>query len=727
MKEILKIFKTKMLLELELQKGIVVGAATTIFLLYLINGIGFQSGYGKFLDLLVMIIIGLVGYFILIWIISFILYLLKKIPIIIISIIVAAIIMMFVSQSLPDVAFLVFILGFVFLGMMTGGLLGIVIDEKWKTFGSIKKQLFFLSTFVVVLLNVTFFIWIVSSGSNSHLLEINPIYNQNNIAASNPLDKGDFTFSTFSYGSGISERIPEYGSEADIITKTVDISHLVSMKDLESKLREFYWGFDLKTVPLNAQVWMPNGDGPFPLVMIVHGNHNMTEFSEGGYSYLGEHLASHGYIFVSIDENFLNGYFTGSLKNENDARAKIILEHLGMWEDWNRNPNFEFYKKVDMENIALMGHSRGGEAVSIATVMNTLERSPNNSVNVYNYDFSIKSVIAISPTDGQYKMAGKPMELEDINYLVIQGSHDSDISRFDGIRQYNRVFFSNPESGLFKSAILIDRANHSQFNTVWSPTDKDFPNRLLLNRKPIMEEETQRDILLLFSTAFLDVTLTSEKEYLPIFENYQNAGGWLPETLFMNQYQSSSFISIANFEEDVDTLSTKAGRIETTGLSIWRELSLKHRSGKEMENQVVEIGWSNNHNSSYSIVIENEIEVSIEDSLSFSLVDIREFDGEFIDFSIELIDQKNNSAKVILSDYGRLLPQFHVVFTKYKLWEDATYKSETEPMLQTFLIPFIEFLNQNEQINLGAIKEIKLIFNQTESGHIYLDEIGIEK
>ena len=38
------------------------------------------------------------------------------------------------------------------------------------------------------------------------------------------------------------------------------------------------------------------GAGPFPLVLIVHGNHDMAEFSDPGYEYLGELLASRGFI-----------------------------------------------------------------------------------------------------------------------------------------------------------------------------------------------------------------------------------------------------------------------------------------------------------------------------------------------------------------------------------------------------------------------------------------------
>ena len=55
------------------------------------------------------------------------------------------------------------------------------------------------------------------------------------------------------------------------------------------------------------------GRGPFPLVLMVHGNHLDRDFSDPGYAYLGRHFASHGIIAVSVDENFLNGAWSDNL------------------------------------------------------------------------------------------------------------------------------------------------------------------------------------------------------------------------------------------------------------------------------------------------------------------------------------------------------------------------------------------------------------------------------
>src|SRR5690242_7050260 len=89
--------------------------------------------------------------------------------------------------------------------------------------------------------------------------------------------------------------------------------------------------YTMNHVPLHGIVRYPKGNGPFPLVLIVHGNHDPTVSSEQGYIYLLDLLASHGFISVSVDENFLNGGVWGEM----DARAIVLLRHLQRWRTWN--------------------------------------------------------------------------------------------------------------------------------------------------------------------------------------------------------------------------------------------------------------------------------------------------------------------------------------------------------------------------------------------------------
>ena len=163
----------------------------------------------------------------------------------------------------------------------------------------------------------------------------------------------------------------------------------------------------------------------------------MQEFSDPGYDYLGELLASRGFILVSVDANFLNSDGAqGRPEDENDARGWLMLEHLRFWEKWNETPGNPFYQKVDMNNIAVMGHSRGGEAAPIAAAFNRLPYYPDDATVTFDYNYNIRSVVAIAPVFETYKPHGRNLPLENVNYFVLQGSSDSQILSFMGLNQY---------------------------------------------------------------------------------------------------------------------------------------------------------------------------------------------------------------------------------------------------------------------------------------------------
>ncbi len=143
---------------------------------------------------------------------------------------------------------------------------------------------------------------------------------------------------------------------------------------------------------------IPTERGPFPLVLIVHGNHLAQDFSDPGYEYLGRLVASRGYILASVDENFINSSWTDGLdQKETAARGWLLLEHLKLFREWNSAKGNPFEGKVDFDRIALMGHSRGGEAVATAAAFNHLPAFPGDATQRFDYNFNIRALIAIRP------------------------------------------------------------------------------------------------------------------------------------------------------------------------------------------------------------------------------------------------------------------------------------------------------------------------------------------
>jgi dienelactone hydrolase len=411
-------------------------------------------------------------------------------------------------------------------------------------------------------------------------------------AAPDPSKPGAFVVKRLFYGNGTDKRRSEYRDSVALKTGVVNGTPFIRGADAKLlKERWKYWGFDGKRLPINGRVWYPDGSGPFPLVLIVHGNHDMKKYSDPGYAYLGELLASRGFILASVDENFLNG----NLRGENDARGWILLQHLAAWRRFSTDPSSPFFGKVDFSRIALMGHSRGGEAVAVAAAFNGLSRYPDDARVTFDFHFDIRTIVAIAPVDGQYKPADQGTPLSNINYLVLHGAHDSDVSTFMGQRQFQRVHFTRPGPWR-KSAIYIYRANHGQFNTTWGSSDVGPEGGLFLNKKTLLSGDEQRQAAKVFISAFLDLTLRGADAYEPVFHDARRAGAWLPRTIYLTRYEDPSTQRIADFEEDVDvtTGSVPGVRLESHGLVAWRELALtmRARGSQSYENHAVRVGWA---------------------------------------------------------------------------------------------------------------------------------------
>ena len=288
----------------------------------------------------------------------------------------------------------------------------------------------------------------------------------------NPALPGPHDVLTLYYGSGTDRNRAEYRDSVTIVTQPVDASKLVSLGN-SAKSRNKYWGFSPDSFPINARVWYPDDPGPHPLVLVVHGNHNMRDFSDPGYDWLGELLASRGYILASVDMNFING----GIRGENDGRGWLLLKHLQAWQRFAEDPENPFHGRVDMGNIGLIGHSRGGEAVALAGAFNRLTRYPDDASLEFDFNFDIKAVISIAPVDGQYLPADQRAPLHDFNYLVFHGSHDGDVTSFHGLRIFNRVQFSagagsgaGSDAGAVRAAACSNRPSTSTAPTTASGT-----------------------------------------------------------------------------------------------------------------------------------------------------------------------------------------------------------------------------------------------------------------
>jgi hypothetical protein len=593
------------------------------------------------------------------------------------------------------------------------------------------------------------------------------------ITAPDPGEPGHFAVKTMYYGSGTDKRRAAFRDSVTIKTKTVDATPFVSLPPEQAKAREKDWGFGMSKVPINGRVWYPSGDGPFPLVLIVHGNHDPLDYSDPGYAYLGELLASRGFILVSVDENFING----GIRGESDGRAWLLLKHLEDWKRWNDSAGGPFYHKVDMTNIALMGHSRGGEAVGIAAAFNRLSHYPDDANVKFNFNFDIKSVFAIAPVDGQYKPAGVFTPIENVNYMVIQGSHDGDVSSFNGLRAYDRVKFTDGKPW-FKSAFYVYRANHGQWNTVWGNKDNGPRSGRYLDLRGLLSPEQQRQFSKVVIGAFLEATLHGKSEYLPLFRDHRVAGAWLPKTMYITRFEESGFKPLATFDEDVDVTSGTAPGVKLSGdsLSTWKEAPLVLRTGNDpLNTNAVTLGWNNHirgddttklgRPASYTLSLPDSLDaawgVGAESAVYLSLAPTdakpgprapardttkkadstkksavkkpaakkpnpkADKDTTPVDLTVELADASGHTARLPLSHFGVPRRPLEIHILRRADEERQRYPTQYELVPQTYVMPLADFARASPQFDPAHLRSIRLVFDRLVAGTVVVDDIGL--
>jgi hypothetical protein len=530
----------------------------------------------------------------------------------------------------------------------------------------------------------------------------------------NPAEQGEHKYKVINYG----ERPFLFAiSKPDLIAPNVSLPTFLSDYSRNQGYEDnAYHKFKSSNLPLEAKVWLPVGTHQLPLVLLVHGN------SAPGFDYLGELLASRGHFVVQVNQTYLNG-----LWGESGARGWILLEHLKLLRKWNAEQGHAFYNKLDLDKIALIGMSRGGEAVALAASFNQWKTLPNSSEST-EFGFNIKSIVALAPMDGQYQHADGRNILKNVNYLVLQGGHDADVYQFLGSQQWHRTHFDDDKNYL-KQSIYIYRANHINFNQDMSDdfhwgSSKDFYSKLLTPKQ-------QESLTKVYVSAFLEATLANTKEYLQIFRQPVAGEFGLPDDIYISRHITSDFKVIENFENVAKKKTTvKALSDKTlTEMPITIEPELL-RNGTKTSNNVLKVELERQVATRLSIKLSGA-ELLHQNRkgkpyLSFSLARADSGESEgcasynlLADTRVELLDKAGVVFKKSLGASGSVSPLLISDFSE--LENDDIKYSPTEPLMQTFTLP----IDLNKPISAESELELVLIFAPNRDVSFIVDDIGI--
>ena len=509
-----------------------------------------------------------------------------------------------------------------------------------------------------------------------------------------------------------------YGPEEDndIVTDTLDFTVYDQIEQMDgmSSFLMYFTDYDFAETPVKGEIWYPQGQTNCPVFFMVHGNHDSYVPSYLGYDYLGQSLASHGYVVVSVDENIINGSDTG-----NDLRAILLLENMKTIFALNEDDGSAIAGLINEDLVAIGGHSRGGEMVATAYLFNDLDYYPEDGNVQFDYHFNITSIVAIAPVVDQYRPIGRSVEISDVNYLLIHGSNDQDVSIMMGEKQYNNISFTGEEF-CFKTSVYILGANHGQFNNQWGRYDYPGSPEGFLNTNNFLSQDDQQFIACAYIRVFLDTTLGIDNTYEELMSNVDAFRSFLPDTVYVTNYQDSNFVPLATFGGTVDIAAFEEASVEVTGADTWTLVPYDRGSGGVQENYMLDVIWLEESEPSVEFTFE-PIDVS-EGIISFGIVSFSDTDAENaeggLDYTVTLTDASGNTVTVNCPDFVYLplavqLYKDNVFFGSYE------YKHQ----ITTVTVTAEDFADAGD-FDFSAVTGVTITTDGTEEGEFLIDNLG---
>lgn len=453
------------------------------------------------------------------------------------------------------------------------------------------------------------------------------------------------------------------------------------------------------TDPAQISAAQPN----YPVIVIIHGNgHDYTT-----YDFLLEHFAKSGFIAASIDVRYFSG---GSDVHGMSGlgRANMLFPHLTVL-------NTKFGVKAQ-NNIGIMGHSRGGEAVIKAARLNQQLGLGHN----------INAVISLAPTDqyGSETLGGA----WSTPYFVLYGSRDGDINGgiwtsgytvpMTGFALYDRANNSK------KSMCFVYRATHNGFIT--DNHDAPWDGDIEANMEP---PATQKAVTKAYMNAFFRWHLKNEAQWDGMFK-----GEWTPASVsstgvkFYTQYHDTTVKTVDNFEGAVNwQASTIGGTVSHNGtlpanpdegkMSAAIIAGLDPKSPHDT--QGMKIRWNNIGDTLIFSIPAAHKDVSAYSVLSFRVtqkVDSADNPAnQSQNFRVALKDGSNNERAV------RVSPFYDIPFPDHR-----PNHSVSKSAMVTVRIPLKSYTivcAGMVQVNLQDITTLTLQFSEKVTGEIEIDDL----
>lgn len=476
---------------------------------------------------------------------------------------------------------------------------------------------------------------------------------------------------------------------------------------------------------LAKRMWYPSNISAMnalPLIVISHGwTYNYTN-----YDYIGEHLASYGYIVMSHWNDVGNGDPDGT----NTASLSLIeaIDHLIANQDTLFGGVLN--GKIDHHHMGWLGHSTGGE--SPVRAYTRLHNGENASAYFSWNDVSFIS--SLCPVSWFPDSVVNPYR---VNYHQFLGGADTDVSGMPSNNYWQP--FTIYERGIGnKHVIYVHGAGHGVFNTdslnafQWQ-SGPDLINRAQLH--PVV-----KSYLLAMAELYCKQNFAGQEFFTRSYAEYHpmNIDSAVVITNEFKEAQSPDKRVIDDFETN-DTLTlASSNAIVASNLHNSYELLMQdfdqtfHYFPLRPANGMTRARFTD---SPHCLVIEWDsigfvryvIPDSLKDFSGYAFLSLRACQrtqhpfnvalDSSINFAITITDEAANAATVKIEDYGPIIQTYQ----RSSGWQNE---------FCTIRIRLSDFLVNGTQLDLSAIESLEFSFGiagTSSMGALGIDDIELVK